>query len=596
MALNITRLHTLFIILLLTFTTTQEASAHDVLLGAEKNSPKRESRAVWITTLGGLDWPKNSAFTAAGRERQKNELCRLLDQLKEININTVFLQTRVRASVIYPSKYEPWDIALTGHWNTDPGYDPLQFAIEECHKRGMELHAWVVTIPAYKVSQAKGMGSSGIHVKKPNLVKRVGEQYFMDPSRTETADYLSNICTEIAGRYDIDGIHFDYIRYPEDAGSFPDADAFKKSGAKNKAQWRRNNITRIIRKIYKDVKSIKPWIRMSCSPVGKYRDLSRYPSKGWNCYDAVYQDAQGWLKEGIQDALYPMMYFKGNHFYPFAADWQEQENGRPVAPGLGIYFMSPSEKNWPLSDITNELHYLRAINIGGQAYFRCKFLTDNTKGLYDYLKNTFYAYPALTPAATWLDNVPPTPPSNFRTESLPDGMERLCWDASTDNSDGGVRYNVYVGDESYVNTSKAENLVATALQETSYTYNPRWLKANGLRIVVRAMDRFGNESVVEGEKGQADDDKDFVAGGYFGGPDFSVFSKRYGCIEPEPNGDILLPKRETEMYAITDMQGRILKTGFYLRKVNVSKLPSGWYQLRTLDKKGSRRILEFWKR
>ncbi len=549
--------------------------------------PKREARAVWLTTIGGLDWPKAKANTAEGSERQKKELCDVLDRLQAIHINTILLQTRVRGSVIYPSSIEPWDVALTGQYNKNPGYDPLAFAVEECHKRGMELHAWVVTIPAYKVAQAKQMGQAGVHVKKASLVKKHEGQYYLDPGQPLTADYLASICEEIVRKYDVDGVHFDYIRYPENAIAFPDADTYRKyGGGKPKAQWRRDNISHIVRTIYQRVKAIKPWVRVSSSPVGKFRDLSRYSSKGWNCYDAVHQDAQGWLREGIHDALYPMMYFKGDHFYPFAADWSEQTCGRLVAPGLGIYFMDPAEKNWPLSDITNELYYMRALGLGGQCYFRYAFM--DTKGLYDFLKQAFYAHPSLTPAATWLDDVPPTEPANVRVEKMQGQMERLVWDPSTDNHpEAGIRYNVYASRVEPVDVSKAENLVATALPTTSYTYNAVWAKANGIHFRVTAMDRFGNESV-RNEVFENGTDNNFKL------PDEAL---RMGCIEPDAEGYLSLPVRPAQFYAITDVQGRILHTGLYSTRIQVPHLPAGWYVVRTLEEKGlSRVVARMWKR
>lgn len=459
--------------------------------------PKREARGVWITTLGGLDWPKSKASSASGREKQKAELCALLDQLQAIHINTVFLQTRVRGSVIYPSSIEPWDVALTGQYGKDPGYDPLQFAIDECHRRGMEIHAWVVTIPCYKVSQARQMGAKAVTRTRPAICKKHGDTYYLDPGQPATADYLTSVCQEIVKRYDVDGLHFDYIRYPEDASSFADADSYRKYAPKgqSKAQWRRDNVTRIVRQIHDGVRALKPWVKLSCSPVGKFRDGTRYSSKGWNCYDAVYQDAQGWLREGIQDALYPMMYFQGNHFFPFAADWREKDAGRFVAPGLGIYFLSPQEKNWNLSVITNQLHYIRQLGLGGQAYFRCRFLTDNVKGIYDYLRRDYYAFPALTPACTWLDSIAPTMPDGFAVQALPDGMERLCWHPSSDNfADAGVRYNVYVSRQYPVDVTRAENLISASLSDTSFVFNRLMVRLYGMHIAVTALDRCGNES------------------------------------------------------------------------------------------------------
>ena len=465
--------------------------------------PKRELRAVWLTVLNNLDWPTTRATSAASRERQQQELCTILDQLKAAGINTVLLQTRVRGSVIYPSAIEPWDGALTGTIGRDPGYDPLQFAIQETHRRGMELHAWVVTIPCFKMAVARQMGPHSVLKTHPELCRRHGDTYYLDPGLPGTAEYLTAICREIVERYDVDGIHFDYIRYPEGAASFSDASTFKKYAPKgvSKATWRRDNITRIVRMIYKEVHARKPWVRISSSPVGKYAAVSRYSSRGWNARDAVHQDAQGWLREGIHDLLFPMMYFDGDHFYPFAADWQEQSAGRLVCPGLGIYFLHPRERNWPLSVIRRQLHFLRSEGLPGQAYFRSRFLTDNVKGIYDYLRRDFYAFPALPPACTWLDSVPPPAPRHGRIERVADGLSLITWETpeSPDNPESPdksetLRYNLYASREWPVDITSARNLVAPLLPEPRFTIDAVYATLSGLHFAVTAIDRCGNES------------------------------------------------------------------------------------------------------
>ena len=456
-------------------------------------APKRETRAVWLTTLNGLDWPRTKATSADGRQRQQQELCRILDQLKAVNINTVLLQVRVRGSVIYPSAIEPWDVALTGSFDQSPGYDPLAFAIDEAHRRGMELHAWFVAIPCFKQAVARQMGRKSVLKTHPELCVKHNDMYYLDPGLPGTADYLVALCREIVSRYDVDGIHFDYIRYPEGAAKFDDAASYKRyGGGRTKAVWRRENMTRIVRRIYEDVHALKPWVRVSSSPVGKYADLSRYSSRGWNARDAVHQDAEGWLQSGCHDILFPMMYFDGDHFYPFAADWQEQSAGRQVSPGLGIYFLHPQEKDWSLDVIRRQLYYLRAQGLNGQAYFRSRFLTDDTKGLYTFLHDDFYAFPALTPACTWLDDEAPSAPSGFALNLVDDRTEELSWQPARDNGGGGLRYNVYASREWPVDVSLAKHLVATALNEPCFRYNR--LAAVGYYFAVTAMDRCGNES------------------------------------------------------------------------------------------------------
>lgn len=329
-----------------------------------------EIRAVWLTTIGGIDWPRTYATSPATIEQQKRELTQMLDRLKLIRINTVLLQTRIRGTVIYPSNLEPWDGCVSGQPGRSPGYDPLRFAIDECHKRGMELHAWVVTLPLGKWN---GAGCKNMRNKYPKLVKKIGQDGFMNPELPQTGDVIAGVCEEIVRKYDVDGIHLDYIRYP---------DGWRITVGRSTG---REHITSIVRKINSAVKSVRKDIKLSCSPVGKYEDLSRYSSHGWNAYVGVCQDAQGWLRMGLMDQLYPMMYFKGNQFFPFALNWSENKYGKEVAAGLGIYFLDPHEGNWKIEEVKRQLAICRQYGLG-QCFFRAKFLLDNVQGLYDYLR------------------------------------------------------------------------------------------------------------------------------------------------------------------------------------------------------------------
>lgn len=443
-------------------------------------NPKYEVRAVWLTTIGGIDWPHSYAQSERSAEKQKEELRCILDRLQKANINTVLLQTRIRATTIYPSQYEPWDGCLSGFPGKSPGYDALQFAIDECHKRGMEVHAWVVTIP---VGKWNSYGCRQLRKRFPRLIKRIGQDGYMDPEATQTGCYLAEMCREIVQRYDVDGIHLDYIRYPE---------TWKFRIGKDQA---RGNITRIVEKIHQAVKKEKPWVKMSCSPIGKFDDLSRYWSHGWNAYTKVAQDAQAWLKDGLMDELFPMMYFRGDQFFPFAIDWKEHSYGKIIAPGLGIYFLDPKEGKWNISDITSELYHLR--NIGeGHAFFRNKFLLDNHQGVYDFVTAHFNRYPALVPPMTWESNKRPQQPVTLCIEEN-EGTTTLRWDNSLQYEDGtaiktpSIYNNVYASKEYPVDVHDARNLILTRTtrrQLTTRTGNTPTYYA------VTTTDGFGNES------------------------------------------------------------------------------------------------------
>ena len=443
-------------------------------------NPKYEVRAVWLTTIGGIDWPHSYAQSERSAEKQKEELRAILDRLQKANINTVLLQTRIRATTIYPSQYEPWDGCLSGFPGKSPGYDALQFAIDECHKRGMEVHAWVVTIP---VGKWNSYGCRQLRKRFPRLIKRIDQDGYMDPEATQTGCYLAEMCREIVQRYDVDGIHLDYIRYPE---------TWKFRIGKDQA---RGNITRIVEKIHQAVKKEKPWVKMSCSPIGKFDDLSRYWSHGWNAYTKVAQDAQAWLKDGLMDELFPMMYFRGDQFFPFAIDWKEHSYGKIIAPGLGIYFLDPKEGKWNISDITSEMYHLR--NIGeGHAFFRNKFLLDNHQGVYDFVTAHFNRYPALVPPMTWESNKRPQQPVTLCIEEN-EGTTTLRWDNSLQYEDGtaiktpSIYNNVYASKEYPVDVHDARNLILTRTtrrQLTTRTGNTPTYYA------VTTTDGFGNES------------------------------------------------------------------------------------------------------
>lgn len=485
--------------------TTEDARAKYLY---EKEHPLRETRAVWLTTIGGLDWPRIQAIDARSRERQKQELIRILDQYQRANINTVIFQTRVRAALLYPSKIEPWELSLTGVAGKDPGYDPLAFCIDECHKRGMELHAWVVCIPiGTKERQAK-YGAASLTKKRPELVKTAkGGEMFMIPGKPETADYIANICKEIVENYDVDGISLDYIRYPESIYNFSDENLYPRSSSQSKADWKRENITRIVRCVHDVVKPIKPWVKLSSSPIGKYKDTSRYSAGGWNGYNAVWQDPILWLKEDWQDLLFPMMYFTGNNYYPFLFQWAEMANGHPICPGLGIYFLDPREGRWTLNEVRAEMHTARNSGIGGIAFYRGEFLTNNTKGIYDTTCDEFFPYPALTARMTWMGDTlaPPSPTSLYYKDgtlhweshtlsnSPCEGEDSIRKVPSPLGEDGrGLLYNIYGSNTYPVDVTKAENLLAARVTDTQWQLNARAQKVR--HYAVTAIDRMGNES------------------------------------------------------------------------------------------------------
>lgn len=466
------------------------ASAHLWPESVQPADRAREVRAVWYCTVMGIDWPRGQRATdAASTERQKQMLRDDFDRLQAAGINVVLFQCRTRGVVAYRSDYETWDDVFTGTYGKQPPYDPLAFAIEEAHKRGMELHAYMVTYPLMYAKTVKSLGKKNVVTTHPELCQKCGDRWYLDPGVPGTADYLAQLCREVVERYDVDGVHLDYIRYMESSVGFNDNTAYKKYGhGLNKAQWKRDNVTDCVRRITAAVRSVKPWMVMSCSPVGKYADLPRARSGGWNARDAVSQDAQLWLKENIMDWLIPMLYFDGNNFYPFVVNWQQESYGHPIVPGLGVYLCAPDQKNWKGEAIRRQMNVSRQIGCPGIAFFRSQFLLDNHKGVYDFTRE-FNIQPALTPASTWLDATPPAAPV-VETQLHTGYVLDLSW--STVDDATPIVYNVY-----RERSDGSTELLAHHLKTTRFTYRPAVAKSVYDRFFVCAMDAYGNEAPSE---------------------------------------------------------------------------------------------------
>ncbi len=458
------------------------------------DSPKYEYRAVWLATIENLDWPRTKVLVQADIERQKQELVLLLDSLQRLNVNTVLLQTRLRGDVIYPSQYEPFSAVLTGTVGKSPGYDPLAFAIDECHKRGMQLHAWLVTLPLGKAAHEKRLGRHSLRYKHPQLCRSYQGQWYLEPAEPGTAEYLKKLVNEIVSNYDVDGIHLDYIRYPDRPKNYPDQALYRRSAAgRSLAEWRRDNITSIVRAIYGEVKQLKPWVRVSCAPLGKHADLSMYSSLGWNAFHTVSQDAQLWLKEGIMDILFPMLYFKGNDFYPFVRDWQENSYGRHIVPGVGVYRLLSGEGDWPLIEVERQLATSRSAGASGSAMFRTQHLLQNVKGASS-LYSRIYKNVAMVPPLSWASEKPLDAPSAIGYSRCGDTL-RLSWRA-VEPGEGmpQVKYNIYASSQYPVDLSDVTNLVAISHNDTSYV---ALRSANSTSYwVVVPVDAFGVEGWV----------------------------------------------------------------------------------------------------
>ncbi|MDR1981321.1 MAG: family 10 glycosylhydrolase [Tannerellaceae bacterium] len=458
------------------------------------NPPKQEIRAVWLTTIHGLDWPSKPATDEASRLDQQKELCGILDRLKEANFNCVFLQVRLRGDVIYPSSIEPFNKVFSGKTDVSPGYDPLAFAVEECHNRGMECHAWLVTFPLGTVKSVNGQGKRSVVKRNPGLCKQYNDEWFLDPGIPETTGYILSLVKEIVNGYDVDGIHFDYIRYPEKAEHFPDKKVYARYGQSKKIDdWRRDNINRMVIRIYDWVKEVKPWVQVSSSPLGKYSRIRKAPDAGWTAYESVFQDPQNWMKEGKHDMIVPMMYYKHNHFFPFVDNWMENSNGRLVVPGLGAYRMIDIDGNWTADDITEQLEYSRKAGTAGSTFFRSAHILNNTKGLYDLLKTHYFRYPAQLPPLTWLSHTTPPAPGEVHVEWTGNGL-KLSWRQPGEATDV-LTYTVYGARTASVNTGNPADILATGLRKPELFIPIHAMAEQEYTFCVTASDRYHTESM-----------------------------------------------------------------------------------------------------
>lgn len=440
--------------------------------------PATEIRAVWLTTNWKLDWPR----TGKTVEEQKAELERILDDLQEKNFNLVLFQVRAQAKSFYKSLMEP----KSPYFNHADDFDPLAFAIEACHSRGMECHAW---IPAFPAEQIRKNRRGTVLEKRPEHYKQNGGSWFLDPGHPETRTRLILLVKEIVSKYDIDGIHLDYIRYPENTRSFKDNDTYRLYGrGKDKKQWRRDNINRLISELYDEVKTMKKWVQVSSAPLGKYKAIKS--NDGWTAYETVCQDAGYWMQEGKHDILFPMMYTKGEEFYPYVDEWIKVSNDRLIVPGLGVYQLEKKERDWAIEEIDEQVKYTRESKAAGQAYFRAQQLVDDVKGLASTL-DKYYKYPAKLPRLTWLSDKQPERPKDFGV--FKDEAEILHFQWNAPDSENKYTYTLYYSKEKTLDPNKAEGILVANLHDNQYSFEAS-VGEFGFYYFVTAMDRYHNES------------------------------------------------------------------------------------------------------
>ena len=463
-------------------------------------APPREFRGVWVATVANIDWPSKPGLPVA---QQKAELLAILDKAAEMNLNAIVFQVRPACDAMYDSKLEPWSEYLTGEMGKAPApyYDPLAFAVEEAHKRGLELHCWFNPYRAHHADSKAAISADHISKTHPELVKKYGKYLWMDPGEKGTQEHSLAVMMDVVKRYDVDGVHIDDYFYPyrvkDESGKildFPDDpswNAYKASGGTlARDDWRRENVNTFIKTVYTSIKAAKPWVKFGISPFGMYRPGYPEQIKGFDQYSELYADARKWMNEGWMDYWTPQLYWKIDQVaqsYPVLLKWWvgETKHGRNLWPGNYTSRVGGDDgaSAWPASEIVNQIEVTRkTTGASGNVHFSMKAFMDNSGGLDDALKAGPYSHKALVPASAWLDNQPPAAPTLKVGQMIDATSVTLKWkDGGKETAWQWVLYTKRGGKWNY------EILPA---QEVSRT-----MERSGLEgVAVSAVDRCGNES------------------------------------------------------------------------------------------------------
>ena len=424
--MNHFRFLSFFLAGILMFTGSARADYVPATSKVKLPEPIREFRGAWIATVHNIDWPSKKGLPAP---QQRAELINLLDLAAATGINAVVLQVRSECDAIYPSKIEPWSNWISGTMGVPPsdGYDPLAFAIEEAHRRGIELHAW---FNPFRSSATDWSKKSSRHISKthPSLMMRAATQVWANPGVEFVQNRALQVIQDVTQRYDIDAVHMDdyFYPYPKTVNGVPrdqfddssTYNAYKKKGGKlGLRDWRRDEINGFVNKLYRTVKSTKPTVKVGISPFGIWRP--GHPpaiSAGLDAYEQICADSRKWLMEGWVDYFSPQLYWRITdkpHSFTVLTEWWSQQNkhGRHLWPGMASSrVMSTTDPGRPASEITDEIDVTRkyaANKFGaGHIHWSFKAIVENRGGLNKKLA-TSYRKVALTPASPWLGTTPP---------------------------------------------------------------------------------------------------------------------------------------------------------------------------------------------
>ena len=410
-------MHSRFVVRLALLAGLCAAPASAQMVAADPPPVPREFRAAWVATVANIDWPSKPGLTTWDQQR---ELIAILDKLVQLHMNAIVLQVRPAADALYQSNIEPWSDFLTGELGRapEPFYDPLTFAVDEAHKRGLELHVWINPYRA-KHPATKVVSPGHISRTQPALVRSYGPYLWMDPGDPAVRALTERVVLDLVKRYDIDGVHMDdyFYPYPESANGkeidFPDDATFARyqatGGTLTRPDWRRENVNLLVHELNDGIHAAKPWVKFGVSPFGIWRPGNPETIKGFDQYAKLYADAKKWLNEGWVDYFTPQLYWAIDtvaQSYPVLLKWWSEQNthARHLWPGNytgRVGFTTPSR--WGTQEVLNQIAATRAQpGATGNVHFSMKVFQQDPDSLDEKLLRDAYGSPALVPATPWL--------------------------------------------------------------------------------------------------------------------------------------------------------------------------------------------------
>lgn len=467
-----------------------------------RQHPKREFRGAWLQTAF------QTQYASMNRETMQNYLRSQLDQLQQTGINAVIFQVRPMADAFYPSELEPWSRFFTGTQGAAPTplWDPLEFMVNECHARNMELHAWV---NPYRVSSniSEPLASNHIYFQHPEWFVQYGKGLYFDPGLPQSREFINRVVDDIVTRYDIDAIHMDdyFYPYPVDGKSFPDDNSYALyHKGMSRDDWRRDNVNTLIEELHQTIKNRKPWVRFGISPFGIYRnkrsDAGGSDTNGLQNYDDLYADVLLWTQKGWIDYSMPQLYWEIGHkaacSETLAYWWNRHANGRHLYIGQDVRrTMNAADVNPNFTQLNRKMQLSRYLDeVSGICFWSGYDLTTNYNSASDALHADYFSHPALIPAYTFIDTQAPKEVKKLSARWTPDGY-LLQWKRQKKQNpmQEQVYFCIYRFEKDEpVNLSDGSKLIATT-RETSYKL-PYRKGETEYTYVVTAVDRMHNES------------------------------------------------------------------------------------------------------